>query len=67
MRPLITIYMLGFATWLAVMIYIKSGGFDAMPTEIVAQMLQQVLDDVFFLTTTSVAWWFASRPASKRK
>lgn len=67
MRPLITVYMLGFATWLAVTVHLRVGGLDALPEQMISTLYMQVLDDVFFLTTTSVAWWFSSRPASTRK
>ena len=67
MRPVITVYLLGLATWLAVKVHIMVGGLGSLPAETVSALYLQIVNDVFFLTTTSVAWWFASRGAVRRK
>ena len=67
MRPGITIFLLGVATWLTVNVYQLAGGLEAMPEQQVMDLFTEIVAQILFLTTTAVTWWFGSRPSSKRK
>ncbi|CAM3836824.1 hypothetical protein VA7868_02328 [Vibrio aerogenes CECT 7868] len=66
MRPFITLYLLVIATLIARHI---SGYMNEMTTLIDHQELTQIfrntLEQVMFLTTTAVTWWFGSRPGHR--
>lgn len=68
MRPLITIYLLVIATFVTMKIGGYVGGLQGAmdPNELVT-MYKDTIAQVMFLVTTSVTWWFGSRPSSQRK
>jgi len=63
MRPLITVFLL----WVVWQIYADVdalvGGLEAMPMIALAALYAEIVSSIIFLTTTAVAWWFASRGA----
>lgn len=60
MRPLITVYLIGLTTALALRILGQSAGLDAPQA---FDLLLKITDMVLFLTCTAVGWWFGSRPS----
>lgn len=67
MRPVITIYLLLVASYVAFKIGGYIGGLEAIDTEELVSMYKDTISQVMFLLTTAVTWWFGSRPSSKRK
>ena len=67
MRPIITIYLLGVATWLTINVHTLVGGLEGMPQNDVMALYTEIIAAILFLTTPAVTWWFGSRPSSKRK
>lgn len=68
MRPAITIYLLIIAT----IITVKIGGFIggmkiSLTFEEMLILYKEIIMQILFLTTTSITWWFGSRPSSQRK
>jgi hypothetical protein len=66
MRPLITLYLLAIATMLTYKINELVGGISTLPLEELLKTYKNVIDQMLFLTATSVTWWFGSRPSSGR-
>ncbi len=66
MRPLITVYLLVIASYLVIEINTITGGLTQLPASALLSLYEQVLDEMIFLTTTAVTWWFGARPSSKR-
>lgn len=64
-RPIITVYMLGLATYIAINISIMVGGFEALERETLMALYSKIIDDVMFLTMAAVLYWFGSRPNRK--
>lgn len=68
MRPVITLYLLLVASFVAWHINdYMVGVSDVMREDEVIDIFRVTLDRIMFLTTTAVTWWFGSRPASERK
>ncbi len=68
MRPLITIYLLVIGTIITITIGSYVNGIEgAMDDMELIKMYRDTIARVMFLLTTAVAWWFGSRPSSKRK
>lgn len=65
MRPIITVYMLGLATWVSIDIAIAVDGLDALHNDELLTIYKQIIGDLMFLTMTAVTWWFGSRPSRK--
>lgn len=61
MRPVITSYMLIVATFLAINISLLVGGLTSLDAEFLTQTYNELIDQVLFLTTLTVSWWFGSR------
>lgn len=66
MRPLITAYLLLLATWISLELSSLTGGFKALPAPLLASLFEDIIQEILFLTTTAVTWWFGSRPSSNR-
>lgn len=62
MRPLITVYTLAIATYLAINVAALVGGLDSLQKDYVMQLYMRIIDDLMFLTMLAVSWWFGSRP-----
>lgn len=68
MRPLITTYLLVLSTVLAINIFTLVGGLEnGFSADELLALYKDVIAQLLFLTTTSVTWWFGSRPSSQRK
>jgi hypothetical protein len=67
MRPLITIYLLGLATFIAINISAIIGGLESIPVGSLVEMYISIISDILFLTLTAVTWWFASRAHHRNK
>jgi len=67
MRPLITFYLLGIATFVVVEIWGLSGGLNQIPGEEISSMFKDVISNIMFLVTTAVTWWFGSRPSQPKR
>ena len=67
MRPLITAYTLLLLSLIAWLLYGLSTelGNAALNITLVMALLEQVVGCIIYLTTTSVTWWFGSRPQRK--
>lgn len=65
MRPVITLYLLGVATLLAIKVDDLVGGMAVFNGDQLFALYDQVIMQVIFLTATAVTWWFGSRPAGK--
>ena len=66
MRPAITLYLLVICSVIAWELYDL---VEAMETLLPTQawpLFQQVVNAIIFLCTTSVTWWFGSRPNQQR-
>lgn len=66
MRPVITVYLLVVATLCTLKIGSLVGGLESLDPEMLSATYQSVINQMLFLTATSVTWWFGSRPSSKR-
>lgn len=67
MRPLITTYLLIIATYVAVKIGSHVGDLDQIDPNELLTMHKETINQIMFLVTTAVTWWFGSRPSSQRK
>lgn len=67
MRPAITAYLLALSTLASLQIYRLMGGFEALSESELTSIFSTVIDQILFLTTTAVTWWFGSRPSQSRK
>ncbi|WP_246109296.1 hypothetical protein [Reinekea thalattae] len=68
MRPLITVYLLVIGTYVTIKIGGYVGGIEgAMDADEMIKMYKETINQVMFLLTTAVTWWFGSRPSSQRK
>lgn len=65
-RPAITFYLLGVATYFAVNISILVGGLQALEKAQLLTMYAAVIDQIFFLTNLAVSWFFGARGSSKK-
>lgn len=66
MRPLITVYTLAIATYIAINVAALVGGFESLQRDYVMQLYIRIIDDLMFLTMLSVSWWFGSRPSRNK-
>jgi len=65
-RPLLTVYILGVATYLTVEISRLVGGIQGgIPTSDLVVIYNKIITEIFFLATTAFTWWYGSRPSSK--
>lgn len=62
MRPLITVFLLILATWLAASVNDMVGGLESMPKAELFDLYRLIIQQLIFLTVTAVTWWFGSRP-----
>ena len=65
-RPIIT----GVLLWQMYIILMSlekvTGGIATLPSGEALQLYREIVLNIISLTATSVSWWFASRPASKK-
>lgn len=61
MRPVISVYLLAVTTYTAVVVFSEIGGLEQLPADVLLSTAQQVIQQVLFLTTVAVTWWFGSR------
>lgn len=66
MRPAITVYVLGVATYLAINVAVLVGGLESLDRDYVLQLYARIIDDLMFLTMLAVSWWFGSRPTRSK-
>jgi|AAFY01.1.fsa_nt_gi hypothetical protein len=66
-RPGITFYLLGISTWITIKAWKLLDKFNG--SQITATMATNIISDaigvIFYLTVTSVTWWFGDRMAAK--
>ena len=62
MRPLITVFLLGLSTWLAVTVHTLVGGLETISKVELFDLYEIIIQQIIFLTVTAVTWWFGSRP-----
>ena len=66
MRPLLTIYLTGLATWVTYKSYmLLSLTKSAMTTSEALAIFTDSTSIVMYLTTTVICWWFGSRQMAK--
>ena len=66
MRPLITCYVLGVATYFAYNISALVGGLKTLDPAATFALYGNIIDEIFFLANLCVSWWFGARGSSKR-
>jgi hypothetical protein len=66
MRPIITCYVLGLATYFGYNIGLIVQGLKAFDNAALFALYGQVIGEVFFLTNLAVSWWFGARGSSPR-
>lgn len=62
MRPLITTYLLGLATYLAYNVAALVGGLEVLPMTELVELYKHIVMQLVFLTNVVISWWFGSRP-----
>ena len=60
-RPVITLYLLAVTTYTAVVVFSEVGGLSALPADRLLQTADLVIQQVLFLATVAVTWWFGTR------
>lgn len=66
-RPVITFYLLGVATYFSFEISVLVGGMNEMPKDQLLVMYASIIDQIFFLTNLAVSWFFGARGSTARK
>ena len=66
MRPVITIYLLGISTYIAVYLTAILNGLGSFGDDEALALYGTIINAIVFLTTTAVTWWFGSRPINKK-
>lgn len=65
-RPVIAFYLLILSTFVAIKVFQVTGGVDSLSEPLQADLLIEVIDYTFYLTTLAVGWFFGARGASKK-
>ena len=65
MRPVITVFLLGLSTWLAVTVHTLVGGLKTISMTELFDLYEIIIQQIIFLTVTAVTWWFGSRPSKR--
>lgn len=65
-RPLLTVYLIGVLTLIAVYLY-RLGAVQSVDAAVAWPLLARVVDDFAFLAATATTWWFGSRPNRTHK
>lgn len=65
MRPLITLFLLGVSSYLAVNIHDLVGGMESMGQDELLKLYTNVINQIVFLASTCTLWWFGTRPSSQ--
>ena len=65
-RPLITVYLLTIASYLAYQVNSLVGGMEALTPSEVLVMYKEIIASVIYLTTVAVSWWFSARAVHKK-
>jgi hypothetical protein len=66
-RPIIAGYLLVLSTYISAVVFKVTGGIESLPAQLQADLLIQIIEYVFYLTTLSVGWFFGARGTSKPK
>lgn len=66
-RPILTVYLVGLASWLTYKLHILIGGLDNIPMDQVFTMYWEIISAIIFLTVTCVTYWFNQRPSQAIK
>jgi hypothetical protein len=66
-RPIITAILLYQMYRILTSMEAITGGLESLPIEITLELYKDVVLNIISLTSTSVSWWFASRPSGVRK
>jgi len=64
-RPLLTMYLAGVATYMVVRMNSIVGGMDNINPAQVEKLWWQVTITVLYIASTSITWWFGSRAKVK--
>ena len=67
MRPGITAYLLIIESYIAWYLYQLVLSLNLITGDNAMELLTQVVLSIVFLTSTSITWWFGSRPNQQRK
>ena len=66
-RPSIAFYLLGLSTYIAIKVFVITGGVESLPEDLQADLLIKVIDYTFYLVTLAVGWFYGARGVSKPK
>lgn len=66
-RPLLTMYLVGLASWITWKLHSLVGGLDNIPMDSVFTMYWEIISAIIFLTVTCVTYWFNQRPSQAIK
>lgn len=60
-RPLITVYLLGLMSYIAMSLWIEMSGLAAFDRAELFTLFSDVINKLTFLTCTCILWWFGGR------
>ena len=60
-RPFLTVYLVGLATYITYLVWGMADGLKGLPPQMVLQLVQIVTLQVLVLASIAVGWWFANR------
>ena len=66
MRPLITVYLIIVTTILYFSLSKVINGIEGLDVVVVTGLYKAIINDILFLTVTSVTWWFGSRTKNRK-
>jgi len=67
MRPVLTLYIIAFSTYIFYVIHQRLGGFESLPVDDLMEIYKHIIMQVIFLSVLGFSWWFAARPSSSRR
>ena len=67
MRPIITTYLLILMSYIAYKINSIVGGLNGLPALEIWTLYHELIIAIIFLTTTTITWWFGTRPVVKKE
>tara|TARA_R110000822_G_scaffold154105_5_gene293597 strand:- start:818 stop:1369 length:552 start_codon:yes stop_codon:yes gene_type:complete len=67
MRPMITTYLLILMTYISYQINTIVGGVAGLPVAKIWALYHELIIAIVFLTTTTITWWFGTRPVVKKE
>ena len=67
MRPTMTLYMMGLATWITILAWkiLAMAGVAPLNSEQAYQIFSLAIQTIWYLTVTSYTWWFCDRRTAK--